>query len=151
MLTLPATILVIFGGMGDLIWRMLVPAVYNLQLDGQLPEQFAIIGLDQVQVAVGGFRCRLRDGIHRFSRRKKLMKRSGSRSPQMAGVGSNPIFNSRIESCFNLLLRTASNWDGWQCFDLALVDFQKNCVALVMIDHPNRNGHIFLTPQMTLP
>ena len=71
MQTLPATVLVIFGGMGDLTWRKLAPAVYNLHFDGQLPEHFAIIGLDRVQVTAEEFRNRLRDGIHRFSRRKK--------------------------------------------------------------------------------
>ena len=40
------TILVIFGGMGDLTWRKLAPALYNLLLDQQLPEHFAVIGLD---------------------------------------------------------------------------------------------------------
>ena len=34
------TILVIFGGMGDLTWRKLAPALYNLLLDKQLPERF---------------------------------------------------------------------------------------------------------------
>jgi len=29
---------------GDLIWRKLAPAVYNLNLDGLLPEQFLLSG-----------------------------------------------------------------------------------------------------------
>ncbi|MFN2217783.1 MAG: hypothetical protein ACK2UA_04205, partial [Anaerolineae bacterium] len=33
--------LVIFGGGGDLTWRKLVPALYNLFLDGYLPDRFA--------------------------------------------------------------------------------------------------------------
>jgi glucose-6-phosphate 1-dehydrogenase len=45
-LPLKPTILVIFGGMGDLTWRKLSPALYNMLLDQQLPEQFAVIGLD---------------------------------------------------------------------------------------------------------
>ena len=39
-------ILVIFGSMGDLTWRKLAPALYNLLLDQQLPGHFAVIGLD---------------------------------------------------------------------------------------------------------
>jgi hypothetical protein len=31
---------------GDLTWRKLAPALYNLLLDQQLPEPFAVIGLD---------------------------------------------------------------------------------------------------------
>ena len=33
-----AGIFVIFGGAGDLTWRKLVPALYNLFLDHWLPE-----------------------------------------------------------------------------------------------------------------
>ena len=57
-----------------------------------------------------------------------------------------PNIQQRIESCFDLLFWTASNRDSWQCFDLALVYFQKNSVIQVMIDHPNWNSHIFLAP-----
>ncbi len=35
-----ATGFAIFGGDGDLAWRKLVPALFNLFLDGQLPEEF---------------------------------------------------------------------------------------------------------------
>jgi glucose-6-phosphate 1-dehydrogenase len=45
-LPLEPTILVIFGSMGDLTWRKLAPALYNLLLNQQLPEHFAVIGLD---------------------------------------------------------------------------------------------------------
>ena len=36
--------LVIFGGAGDLSWRKLLPAVYNLNVDGVLPSHFAVVG-----------------------------------------------------------------------------------------------------------
>jgi glucose-6-phosphate 1-dehydrogenase len=65
------TILVIFGSQGDLTWRKLAPAIYNLFLDGQLPEQFAVIGLDKVETSVEAFCSRLRDGVDCFSRRGK--------------------------------------------------------------------------------
>jgi glucose-6-phosphate 1-dehydrogenase len=35
-------IIVIFGGTGDLAKRKLIPAFYNLFLDGYMPEKFAI-------------------------------------------------------------------------------------------------------------
>ncbi len=66
------TILVIFGSLGDLTWRKLAPAVYNLHLDGELPEQFAVVGLDKVSASPEEFRARLRDGIDQFSRRGKV-------------------------------------------------------------------------------
>ena len=35
--------LVIFGGAGDLSWRKLLPAVYNLNVEGVLPSNFATV------------------------------------------------------------------------------------------------------------
>jgi glucose-6-phosphate 1-dehydrogenase len=63
---LKPTILVIFGSMGDLTWRKLAPAIYNLLLDQQLPEHFAVIGLDMKNQSLDNFRLRLRDGANNF-------------------------------------------------------------------------------------
>ena len=65
------TVLVIFGGGGDLTWRKLVPAVYNLYLDKLLPDHFALIGLDRKDMSATEFRQHLRQGIDQFSRRGK--------------------------------------------------------------------------------
>ncbi|MFN2275616.1 MAG: glucose-6-phosphate dehydrogenase, partial [Anaerolineales bacterium] len=65
------TLLVIFGAAGDLTWRKLVPAVYNLFLDEWLPEQFLIIGVDRKEMDEGKFCQHLKDGVDRFSRRGK--------------------------------------------------------------------------------
>jgi glucose-6-phosphate 1-dehydrogenase len=67
--------LVIFGAPGDLSWRKLLPAVYNLNVDGVLPSHFAVVGFGlPAQGAVQGdpdeyLRERARDGVTRFSRR----------------------------------------------------------------------------------
>jgi glucose-6-phosphate 1-dehydrogenase len=66
----PASI-VIFGAGGDLTWRKLVPALYNLFLDGYLPDRFAVVGLDRKEMSDDDFRQRLRDGVGQFSRRGK--------------------------------------------------------------------------------
>ena len=63
---LDPTILVIFGSMGDLSWRKLAPAIYNLLLNHQLPEYFAVIGLDLKDERPDDFRLRLRDGANSF-------------------------------------------------------------------------------------
>jgi len=65
-LPLEPTILVIFGSMGDLTWRKLAPALYNLLLNQQLPEHFAVIGLDMKKESPDEFRLRLRDGANSF-------------------------------------------------------------------------------------
>ncbi len=66
--------LVIFGATGDLSWRKLLPAVYNLNIDGVLPSHFAVVGFGlPAEGAVAGdpdeyIRQRAKDGISRFSR-----------------------------------------------------------------------------------
>jgi glucose-6-phosphate 1-dehydrogenase len=66
--------LVIFGATGDLSWRKLLPAVYNLNIDGVLPSHFAVVGFGlPAEGDVSGdpdeyIRRRAKDGIGRFSR-----------------------------------------------------------------------------------
>lgn len=65
---LPPTILVIFGGSGDLTNRKLIPALYNLFLENQLPEKFTIIGQGRTEYSDEEFRKHLRTGLDEFSR-----------------------------------------------------------------------------------
>lgn len=65
------TIFVIFGGTGDLNSRKLAPALYNLYLDGYLPEQFAIIGTGRTKLTDKVFNDKILEGINSFSRSGK--------------------------------------------------------------------------------
>jgi glucose-6-phosphate 1-dehydrogenase len=67
---LPATLIFIFGGSGDLNYRKLTPALYNLFLDGYLPDQFEVVGIGRSQFSNDTFCERLLKGIEEFSRRK---------------------------------------------------------------------------------
>ncbi|WP_342648177.1 glucose-6-phosphate dehydrogenase [Mucilaginibacter sp. CSA2-8R] len=67
----PPTIIVIFGGTGDLAKRKLIPAFYNLFKDGWMSDQFAIVGLGRTQLNDDDFRQRLYDGLVSFSRSGK--------------------------------------------------------------------------------
>jgi len=60
---------VIFGGAGDLAHRKLLPALYNLHLDGLLPPRVAIVGCGRSAMDDAGYRAFAKDGIERFSRR----------------------------------------------------------------------------------
>ena len=60
--------LVIFGGSGDLTRRKLLPAVYNLVLDGLLPENYAVVGIGRKEWSDDDFRNVAREGIEKFSR-----------------------------------------------------------------------------------
>ena len=61
-------ILVIFGASGDLTRRKLLPAVYNLLLDGLLPSNYAVLGLGRKPMSHEEFRKIARSGIEQFSR-----------------------------------------------------------------------------------
>ncbi len=88
------TILVIFGAMGDLTWRKLAPALYNLQLDQQLPEHFAVIGLDIKNGNTDQFRLRVRDGVDGFCEcgevDKKIWDRFAGNLTYFSGDFANP-------------------------------------------------------------
>jgi glucose-6-phosphate 1-dehydrogenase len=63
----PCTV-VIFGGSGDLARRRLIPALYNLLLDGLLPPQYAVLGLGRKSMSHAEFRSVVREGVQKFSR-----------------------------------------------------------------------------------
>ncbi|MFN8534655.1 MAG: hypothetical protein U0556_14045 [Dehalococcoidia bacterium] len=65
----PPAVLVIFGSTGDLTHRKLLPAVYNLALDGLLPAGFAIVGVGRRAETDASFRDQVRASLERHSRR----------------------------------------------------------------------------------
>jgi len=60
--------IVIFGASGDLTRRKLLPALYNLLLDGLLPDNFAVLGLGRKALSDEDFRNIAREGVEQFSR-----------------------------------------------------------------------------------
>jgi glucose-6-phosphate 1-dehydrogenase len=66
------TVFVIFGGTGDLNSRKLAPAIYNLYLEGWLPEQFALIGTGRTKLSDEDFQGRMLKDINEFSRTGKV-------------------------------------------------------------------------------
>jgi len=65
-------ILVIFGATGDLTARKLLPAIYNLALEGQLPSQFAVVGFARRDKSHDQFREEMKEAINKFSRNKPV-------------------------------------------------------------------------------
>lgn len=61
-------ILVIFGATGDLTARKLMPAIYNLARDGQLPSQFACVGFARRNKTHEQFRAEIKEAVSKFSR-----------------------------------------------------------------------------------
>lgn len=65
-------ILVIFGATGDLTARKLIPAIYNLAREGQLPPQFACVGFARRDKTHEQFRAEMKEAINSFSRIKPI-------------------------------------------------------------------------------
>jgi glucose-6-phosphate 1-dehydrogenase len=64
------TILVIFGGTGDLAKRKLLPAIYNLAHEGALPERFSLISVSRSDIPNDDYRAMAKESVAEFSRRK---------------------------------------------------------------------------------
>lgn len=58
----------IFGAKGDLTYRKLIPALYNLYIENHLPSQFAIYCVDAVAIDEAEFKAHLLEGVNAFSR-----------------------------------------------------------------------------------
>lgn len=70
--------IIIFGANGDLCWRKLIPALYNLYLTDNLPEKFVILAIDHGKITAGSYNKRLLEGVNTFSRSGKADKKAWS-------------------------------------------------------------------------
>lgn len=60
-------LLVIFGASGDLTYRKLIPAMFDIFIQKLLPDNFAILGVSRSNLADDDFRKKMEDGIRQFS------------------------------------------------------------------------------------
>ncbi len=101
-LSVKPTIMMIFGSMGDLTWRKLAPALYNLLLDNQLPELFGVIGLDMKEQSPEEFRQRLRDGANTFCECGKMGEKTwntfAKKLSYLSGDFSDPSVYKALKS-----------------------------------------------------
>lgn len=65
-------IVVIFGATGDLTARKLLPALYNLARERQLPAHFACVGFARREKSHEDFRKEMQEAVSQFSRVKPL-------------------------------------------------------------------------------
>jgi glucose-6-phosphate 1-dehydrogenase len=63
----PPCVLVIFGALGDLTRRKLIPALYNLSTAGFLPPQFAVVGVARQEMTTEAFRAQVAEELPRFA------------------------------------------------------------------------------------
>ena len=65
-------VVVIFGATGDLTHRKLVPALYNLGVDGLLPAHFNLVSFARREYSDEVFRDGLKSSVAKHSRRTPL-------------------------------------------------------------------------------
>src|SRR5215211_217113 len=64
--------IIIFGASGDLTARKLIPALYQLYIEKQLPNPFRIIGFARREKTDESWRAEMGDALHKFSRTKEI-------------------------------------------------------------------------------
>jgi glucose-6-phosphate 1-dehydrogenase len=64
--------IVIFGASGDLTSRKLIPALYHLFKDHQMPHTFRVLGFARREKTDEGWRQELRTALDQFSRTKPV-------------------------------------------------------------------------------
>src|SRR6202000_293887 len=64
--------IVIFGASGDLTARKLIPALYHLFKEKQMPPDFRVIGFARREKTDEGWRTELRSALDQFSRTKPV-------------------------------------------------------------------------------
>jgi len=73
--SLEPTVFIIFGGAGDLTWRKLVPALFDLSQDRSMPADFSVVAVDRLPMSDEKLRRRLHDGVKKFSRKGSVSAR----------------------------------------------------------------------------
>ncbi|HEV2171907.1 MAG TPA: glucose-6-phosphate dehydrogenase [Candidatus Binatus sp.] len=94
-------VFVIFGATGDLTKRLLMPALYNLRANTLLSDNFAIIGVSNLEMSSEDFRKQLGDEIREFATTKvadDLWKWFDQRLSYMSGDFKDPATYQRLKS-----------------------------------------------------
>ncbi|MBN2713879.1 MAG: glucose-6-phosphate dehydrogenase [Planctomycetes bacterium] len=68
-------VIVIFGASGDLTRRKLIPSLFQLFVDGMLPECFRIVGFARSELAPESFRGKLKQSLVEFARVKPISEK----------------------------------------------------------------------------
>jgi len=60
--------IVIFGASGDLTYRKLIPALYHLYANDQLPKAFAILGVGRTEYSDQTYRAKLKKSLQEIEK-----------------------------------------------------------------------------------
>ena len=94
----PPSTMILFGATGDLAARKLLPAVYDLLADGELPERFRIVGVARDGHDDASFRAHAREAIEQHARHALDATLWEALEPRIAVVagefGSEPLYRA---------------------------------------------------------
>lgn len=138
--------LVIFGASGDLTRRKLIPALYNLLLDGMLPSNFAVVGIGRKAMSHEDFRAYMREGVQKYSRRPLDEDRWADFAPRLfylAGDLEDPKAFEALKACLKNT-ESSLNLPGHRIYYLAVppdtfIPVCKGLQQAGMIHPPNRS------------
>ncbi|MES4785638.1 MAG: glucose-6-phosphate dehydrogenase, partial [Nitrospiraceae bacterium] len=114
--------LVIFGASGDLTRRKLIPALYNLLLDGMLPSNFAVLGTGRKTMSHEDFRVYMKEGVLRHSRRPLQEDRWTEFAPRLfyhAGDVEDPNAYEALKASLKTI-ESSLNLPGHRIYYLAV-------------------------------
>jgi glucose-6-phosphate 1-dehydrogenase len=100
-------VIVLMGGMGDLAWRKIIPALYNLYQEEHMPTEFEVLSVGRVSVTDLEIRERYKEGVDTFSRsgqaKSQMWKRFSANVHHMQGEFSQAGTYTAIGKKIDLL------------------------------------------------
>jgi len=141
--------LIIFGGSGDLTRRKLLPAVYNLLLDGLLPSNYAVLGLGRKPMSHEKFREVARKGIEEFSRQTMNVEKWNDFQRRLFYINGEIDDHTTFAGIKNQLeeIEKTFNLPGHRIYYLAIppTAFAPSCEGLshAGLIYPVENGSVF--------
>src|SRR5690554_1652760 len=110
------TILIIFGGTGDLTKRKIMPALYNLFLDGWMPQDFALIGSSSTKMSADKYKSELLTAVNQFSRKGKANKEDWARfSPHINFLSADLNDYTTFKPLSTLIDKYKKEWEETPC------------------------------------
>ncbi len=107
------TVIFIFGGSGDLAYRKLVPALYNLYIDKYLPEKFYIYGIGRSEYNEDQYIDYLKGGITAFSRRKEKIEETWAAfSPNIDYIKADLEQDATYQDMTDKVAAKEKEWDA---------------------------------------
>jgi glucose-6-phosphate 1-dehydrogenase len=105
----------IFGGGGDLAWRKLLPALYDIHREGWLPKHFAIIGVDIQDYSQNSFREHIGEGVSQHSRHRKSAKAWKEFASKISYHKLDFTKKKSYQELNSLLEKLEKDWDDNVC------------------------------------